>query len=106
MEIQKINPVKQEQKLLDFVSIIFLVKETFIEYFIKLHCKIYKCFLIYILNNSHKKGQKPQILLPGIIDYNFVTSTKYEGKFTEYLRHIMVKARGKFEHQLDIYMLI
>ena len=40
------------------------------------------------------KGQKSQIILPGRIYYNFVKSTKPDGKSKETLRHVMVKNKN------------
>ena len=44
------------------------------------------------------KGYDSQILFLGIIYYNFVPSTNFEGKRREYLRHIMAKMRREFEY--------
>ena len=48
---------------------------------------------LYFQQLKQEKEITPKSFLPGRIDYNFVPPTKYEGKCTENLRHIIVKVR-------------
>ena len=48
--------------------------------------------LLFIFSTTHMwKVYESQIYLHGRIYYNSVQSTKYEGKCTENLRHVMMK---------------
>ena len=84
VEIKNNNLVKKAKRLLNFVSIMFFYKEQFIKYFKKLHCNIYKFLWLIFSTNKTGKGHEYQMFLPGIIYYNFVPSTKYEGKYREH----------------------
>ena len=53
-------------------------------------------FWFIFLTTHTENGHGPHILLPGIIDYNFVQYTKSEGKCTETFKHTMVKVRRYF----------
>ena len=51
-------------------------------------------FFLFIFSTTHTgKGCESKIFLSGRIDYNFVTSTKTEGRCTEISRHVMMKVR-------------
>ena len=52
------------------------------------------------------KGHEFYVCLSGRLDYTFLPYTKYEGRCTEHLIHVMMKVRKSFEPELNVYMLI
>ena len=69
--MKKLNLAKQSTGLFDFVSIMFSVKETFINDFIKKYTVTYIHLFWFIFSTTHTvKVNYSQILLPGKIDYN------------------------------------
>ena len=74
----------------------------------------YKCFTIiyihlcwFIFSITHTgNGHESQIFLSGIIYYTFIPTTKFEGRCTEILGHVMMKVIRSIEHELNVYLLI